>query len=90
MGIYLEKTVIQKDTCTPIFTAVLFTIAKTWKQPGCPLTEGYIQWNIQFSSIAQSCPTLCDPNNGILLSHKQKIKYSFCSNIEGTKDCHTE
>ena len=33
LGIYLDKTFIQKDTCTPIFIAALFTIAKTWKQP---------------------------------------------------------
>ena len=39
LGIYLEKTLIQKDTCTPMFTAALFTIAKTWKQPKCPSTE---------------------------------------------------
>ena len=31
LGIYLDKTVIQKDTCTPIFNATLFTTAKTWK-----------------------------------------------------------
>ena len=37
LGIYLEKTIIQKDTCTPIFTAALFTIASIWKQPKCPL-----------------------------------------------------
>ena len=38
LGIYTEKTktLIQKDTCTPMFTAALFTIAKTWKQPKCP------------------------------------------------------
>ena len=33
LGIYLDKAIILKDTCTPIFTAALFTIAKTWKQP---------------------------------------------------------
>ena len=33
----------QKDTCTPIFTAVLFTIARSWKQPKCPLTEKWIK-----------------------------------------------
>ena len=33
LGIYLDKTVIQKDTFTPV--ATLFTIAKTWKQPKC-------------------------------------------------------
>ena len=36
LGIYLDKTIIQKDTRTPAFTAALFTIAKTWKQPKCP------------------------------------------------------
>ena len=52
LGIYLEKTIIQKDTCTPMFIAALFTIAKTWKQPTCPSTDEwvrwyiYIQWNI--------------------------------------------
>ena len=34
---------IQKDTCTPMFTAALFTIAKTWKQPRCPLTDEWIK-----------------------------------------------
>ena len=32
LGLYSEKTIIQKDTCTPMFIAVLFIIAKTWKQ----------------------------------------------------------
>ena len=36
LGIYLDKTIIQKDTCTPMFRAALFPIAKTWKQPKCP------------------------------------------------------
>ena len=43
LGIYPEKTIIQKDTCTPMFTAALFTIARTWKQPKCPLTEEWIK-----------------------------------------------
>ena len=33
MGIYLEKTIIQKDSCTPVFTAALFAVARTWTQP---------------------------------------------------------
>ena len=33
LGIYHEKTLIQKDICTHMFTAALFTTAKTWKQP---------------------------------------------------------
>ena len=43
LGIYPEKTIIQKDTCTPIFIAALFTIARTWEQPKCPSTEEWIQ-----------------------------------------------
>ena len=43
LGIYPEKNMIQKDTCIPVFTATLFTIAKTWKQPKCPLTEKWIR-----------------------------------------------
>ena len=34
--IYWDKTIIQKDICTPIVIAVLFTIVKTWKPPKCP------------------------------------------------------
>jgi len=40
---YTEKTTIQKDTCTPIFTAALLTIARTWKQPTCPTTDEWIK-----------------------------------------------
>ena len=42
LHIYLEKTIIQKDTCTPVFTATLFTKARTWKQPKCPSTDEWI------------------------------------------------
>ena len=43
LGIYPDKSLIQRDTCTPTFTAALVTIAKTWKQPKCPLTDEWIQ-----------------------------------------------
>ena len=39
LGIYPQKAIIQKYTCTPTFIAALFTIARTWKQPRCPLTN---------------------------------------------------
>ena len=39
LGIYPKKTIIQKDICSPMFTAALFTIARTRKQPKCPSTE---------------------------------------------------
>ena len=53
LGIYPEETKIEKDTCIPMFIAALFTIARTWKLPRCPLTDEWIkkfgtytQWNI--------------------------------------------
>ena len=43
LGICPEKTIIEKDTCTPMFIAVLFTVAKTWKPPRYPLTDEWIK-----------------------------------------------
>ena len=43
LGIYMEKAIIQKDMCTPMFIAALFTVAKTWKQSKCPSTEEWIK-----------------------------------------------
>ena len=59
LGIYPEKTIIEKDTGTSVFIAALFTIARTWKQPRCPLTDEWIKklWYIY---------------NGTLLSHKKE------------------
>ena len=50
LGIYLKepKTLILKNTSTPMFTAALFTIAKIWKQPMCPSAHEWIKqlWHI--------------------------------------------
>ena len=43
LGIYPEKNMVQKDTCTPMFIAALFTIAKTWKQCKHPSTDEWIK-----------------------------------------------
>ena len=43
LGIYPEKNIIPKDSCTPMFLATLFTIAKTWKRPKWPSTEEWIK-----------------------------------------------
>ncbi|XDA88671.1 hypothetical protein R6Z07F_018316 [Ovis aries] len=43
LGIYPEETVIPKDTCTPVFFAALFTIARTWKQRKCLSIEEWIR-----------------------------------------------
>ena len=39
LGIHSEETRIERDTCTPVFIAALFTIARTWKQPRCPSAD---------------------------------------------------
>ena len=43
LGIYPEETKVEKDTRIPLFIAALFTIARTWKQPGCLLTDEWIK-----------------------------------------------
>ena len=43
LGIYPEETKVERGTRIPLFTAALFTIARTWKQPRCPLTYEWIK-----------------------------------------------
>ena len=43
LSVYPEKSIFQKDTCTTMFIAALFIIAKTWKEPKCPLTEEWVK-----------------------------------------------
>ena len=78
MGIYSDKTIIQKDTCTPIVMEALFTLAKTWNQPKCPLIDEWIKkmWYIYtvkyYSAIKEwnnaICSNMYGPNesNAIL------------------------
>ena len=72
LGIYPKetKTLIRKDTCTPMFIAALFTTARICKQPKCPPTDDWIRnmWCIY---------------NRILLSHKKEWNFAICSNMDG-------
>ena len=43
LGIHTEETRIKRDTCTPLFIAALFTIARTWKLPRCPLADEWMR-----------------------------------------------
>ena len=43
LGIHTEETRIERDTCTPMFIAALFMIARTWKQPRCPSADEWIR-----------------------------------------------
>ena len=96
LGIYPDKTIIQKDTCTPIFIAALFTIAKTWEQPKCPLTDEWIKkmWYIyameycsaiKKNEIMSFAATWVDLEIIILseVSQKEKDKYHMISLLCG-------
>ncbi len=85
---------MQKDTCTPRFTAALFTTAKVWKQPKCPSTDEWIKkmWYIctmEYYSVFKKKETLpiattwMNPE-GIMLSEisqTEKEKYYMSSLI---------
>ena len=63
LGIYLDKTIIQKDTGTPMFKSALFTIAKSWRQPKCPLTEERMKkmwyiYSIKYYSVIKKNETV--------------------------------
>ena len=77
LGIYLEKTIIQKDTCTPVFIAALLTIAKTWKPPKCLLTEEWIK-NMWYRSphrgTAETNPIRNHEVAGLISSITQWVK----------------
>ena len=42
-GIQPGETQTEKDTCNPMFTTALFTVARTWKQPSCPSTDEWLK-----------------------------------------------
>ena len=89
LGIYPEKTIMQKDTRTPMFIAALFTIAKkTWKQPKCPPTEEWIKkiWYIYkmeyYSAIKKNeimlfAATWMDPEIIILSKSDRERQISY-------------
>ena len=81
LDIYLEKIIIWKSTWTPMFIAVLFAIAKTWKHLKCPLTDEWIK------KIVCVCVCVCV---GILLNSKKEWNNTVCSNMDETRDYHTE
>ena len=96
LGIYPEKTIIQKYTRTPMFIAALFTVARSWKQPKCPLTDERIKkmWYIYtmdyYSAIKRNetgsfVETWMDLESVIQseVSQKEKNKYCMLTHICG-------
>ena len=69
------KTLIWKDACTLVFTAVLFTRTKTWKQPKCQEI-----WMVKEDVVYI--------HKGIPHCHKKERKNAICSNMDGSRDYH--
>ena len=55
LGIYPDNIIIQKDTCTPMFIAVLFTAARTLKQPRWPSANEWIKKILRYKVMLLSC-----------------------------------
>ena len=96
LGIYPKKTIIQIETCTTMFIAALFTIARTWKQPKCPSTDEWIKkmWHtytmqycsaIKRNEIELFVVRWMDLESVIQseVSQKEKNKYSMLTHIYG-------
>ena len=96
LGIHIEETRIERDTCTPMFIAALFIIARTWKQPRCPLADKWIRklWYTYtmeyysaikkntFESVLMRWMKL-EPIIQSEVSQKEKHQYSILRHIYG-------
>ena len=78
LGIYPEETIIQKQSCTTMFIAALFTIARTWKQPKYPSTDEWIKKMRHIYSIEYYSAI------------KKTQNWVICSEVDGPRICHTE
>ena len=96
LGIYPEKAIIQKESCTTMFIAVLFTVARTWKLPKCPSTYEWIKkmWHIYtmeyYSAIERNEIELyvvrwmdLESVTQSEVSQKDKSKYHMLTHIYG-------
>ena len=96
LGIHTEKTRSERDTCTPMFIAALFIIARTWEQPRCPSADKWIRklWYIYtmecYSAIKKNSfePVLMrwmklEPIILSEVSQKDKEHYSILTHIYG-------
>ena len=81
LGIYPEKmkTLVWIHTCTPTFRAVLFTIAKTWKQPKCPSSDEWIKKIHTYTHTQENYSAI-----------KEQWDNAICNNMDGPRDYHTK
>ena len=94
LGIHTKETRIERDTCTPVFITALFIIARTWKQPRCPIADEWIRklWYIYamqyysaikkntFESVLMKWMKL-EPIIQSEVSQKEKHQYSILMHI---------
>ena len=94
LGIHTKETRIERDTFTPMFITALFTEARTWKQPRCPLADEWIRklWYIYtmeyysaikknaFESVLMRWMNL-EPIIQSEVSQKEKDKYHILTHI---------
>ena len=94
LGIHTKETRIERDTYTPMFITALFMIARTWKQPRCPLADKWIRklWYIYtmeyylaikknaFESVLMRWVKL-EPIIQSGVSQKEKHQYSILEHI---------
>ena len=96
LGIPTKETRIERDTCTRMFIAALFTIARTWKQPRCPSADEWIRklWYIYtmeyYSAIKKNASESVlmrwmklEPIIQSEVSQKEKHQYSILTHIYG-------
>ena len=102
LGIHTEETRIERDACTPMFIAALFTIARTWKQPRCPSADEWIRnlWYIYtmeyysairkntFESVLMRWMKL-EPIIQSEVSQKEKHQYSTAAAAKSLQSCPT-
>ena len=96
LGIHTEETRIEGDTCTPVFIAAVFIMARTWKQPRCPSADEWIRklWYVYtmeyypaikkntFESVLMRWMKL-EPIIQSEVSQKEKHQYSILTHIYG-------
>ena len=96
LGIYMEETRYERDTCSPVFITALFITARTWKQPRCPLVDEWIRklWYIytmeyysaikknSFESVLMRWMKL-EPIIQSEVTQKDKDHYSILTHIYG-------
>ena len=78
LGIYPEETKAERDTCAPVFIAARFTVARTWKQPGCPSAEEWIKkpWH-SYSAVYYSATKVSALESVLKQVRKRRINIIY-------------